>query len=86
MPTPPVRRPLPLPSVAPINPKRWVFWVVDPCVVELVGDAWQLSPSAQEVPRLRAVAALVAGRTREGVAAVFQVLLNEVDNWWGPGG
>ncbi|MFJ1670460.1 helix-turn-helix domain-containing protein [Streptomyces bottropensis] len=31
---------------------------------------------------LRAVAALVAGRTREDVAAVFQVSLKAVDNWW----
>jgi transposase len=59
-----------------------VFWVVDPCVSELVGDARQLSPSAQEALRLRAVAALVAGRTREDVAAVFQVSLKAVDNWW----
>lgn len=32
------------------------------------------SPSAQEDLRLRAVAALVAGRTREDVSAVFQTL------------
>ncbi|MGW2705009.1 helix-turn-helix domain-containing protein [Streptomyces sp. NPDC001340] len=49
---------------------------------ELAGDAWQLSPSAQEALRLRAVAALVAGRTREDVAVVFQVSLKGVDNWW----
>ncbi|MET8453669.1 IS630 family transposase [Streptomyces sp. NPDC005209] len=49
---------------------------------ELVGDARQLSPSAQEALRLRAVAALVAGRTREDVAVVFQVSLKAVDNWW----
>ncbi|MFJ8051405.1 IS630 family transposase [Streptomyces luteogriseus] len=49
---------------------------------EVVGDARQLSPSAQEALRLRAVAALVAGRTREDVAAVFQVSLKAVDNWW----
>jgi transposase len=59
-----------------------VFWVVYPCVSELVGDARKLSPSAQEALRLRAVAALVAGRTREDVAAVFQVSLKAVDNWW----
>ncbi|MEV6544560.1 hypothetical protein [Streptomyces sp. NPDC051665] len=40
---------------------------------ELVGDARQLSPSAQEALRMRAVAALVAGQDREDVAAVFQV-------------
>ncbi|MEU2113908.1 IS630 family transposase [Streptomyces sp. NPDC019507] len=49
---------------------------------ELVGDARQLSPSAQEALRLRAVAALVAGRTREDIAAVFRVSLKVVDNWW----
>jgi hypothetical protein len=50
-----------------------VFRVVDPCVSELVGDARQLSPSAQEALRMRAVAALVAGRIREDDAAVFKV-------------
>ncbi|WP_405576305.1 hypothetical protein [Streptomyces sp. NBC_01092] len=41
-----------------------------------------MSQSAQEALRLRAVAALVAGRTREDVAVVFQVSLKAVDNWW----
>ncbi|WP_417803766.1 winged helix-turn-helix domain-containing protein [Streptomyces xiangluensis] len=49
---------------------------------ELVGGARKLSPSAQEALRLRAVAALVAGRAREDVAAVFQVSLKAVDDWW----
>ncbi|MCX4964219.1 helix-turn-helix domain-containing protein [Streptomyces sp. NBC_00654] len=49
---------------------------------DLVGDARHLSPSAQEAPRLRAVAALVAGRDRENVAAVFGVSLKAVDTWW----
>lgn len=49
---------------------------------DLVGDARYLAPSAQEVLRLRAVAALVAGRDREDVAAVFGVSLKAVDNWW----
>ncbi|MDF3292589.1 IS630 family transposase [Streptomyces silvisoli] len=49
---------------------------------ELVGDARQLSPSAQEALRLRAVAALVEGRDREDVAAVFRVSLKAVDGWW----
>jgi transposase len=46
------------------------------------GDARHLSPSAQEALRLRAVAALVAGRAREDVAAVFGVSLKAVDQWW----
>ncbi|MDX3707705.1 helix-turn-helix domain-containing protein [Streptomyces europaeiscabiei] len=49
---------------------------------ELVFDAGQLSPSAQEALRLRAVAALVEGRDREDVAAVFKVSLKAVDGWW----
>ncbi|TRO55299.1 helix-turn-helix domain-containing protein [Streptomyces sp. IB201691-2A2] len=49
---------------------------------EVVGDARQLSLSAQEAFRLGAVAAVVAGRTREDVASVFQVSLKAVDNWW----
>ncbi|MFC8273242.1 helix-turn-helix domain-containing protein [Streptomyces sp. NPDC057271] len=49
---------------------------------DLVGDARYLSPSAQEGLRLRAVAALVAGGTVEGVAAVFGVSLKAVDGWW----
>ncbi|MHB9856730.1 winged helix-turn-helix domain-containing protein [Streptomyces sp. YIM S03343] len=49
---------------------------------DLVGDARHLSPSAQEALRLRAVAALVAGRDREDVAAVFGVSLKAVDGWW----
>jgi transposase len=47
-----------------------------------VGDTRHLSPSAQEALRLRAVAALVAGRDREDVAAVFGVSLKAVDGWW----
>ena len=39
-------------------------------------------PSAQEALRVRVVAALVAGRDREDVAAVFQVSLKAVDKWW----
>ncbi|MGW0552049.1 helix-turn-helix domain-containing protein, partial [Streptomyces altiplanensis] len=49
---------------------------------DLVGDARHLSPSAQEALWLRAVAALVAGRGREDVAAVFGVSLKAVDTWW----
>lgn len=44
-----------------------------------MGDARHLSPSAQEALRLRAVAALVAGRAREDVAAIFGVSLKAVD-------
>ncbi len=44
-----------------------------------MGDARHLSASAQEALRSRAVTALVAGRGREGVAAVFGVSLKAVD-------
>lgn len=47
-----------------------------------MGDTRHLSPSAQEALRLRAVAALVAGRDREDVAAVFGGSLKAVDRWW----
>ena len=47
-----------------------------------MGDARHLSPSAQKALRLRAVAALAAGRDREDVAAVFGVSLKAVDIWW----
>ncbi|MFJ9847718.1 IS630 family transposase [Kitasatospora sp. NPDC101155] len=47
-----------------------------------MGDARHLSPSAQEALRLRAVAALVEGRDREDVAAMFKVSLKAVDGWW----
>ncbi|MGW4561628.1 helix-turn-helix domain-containing protein [Streptomyces sp. NPDC004561] len=40
-----------------------------------------MSPSTQETLRQHA-AALAAGRAREDVAAVFQVSLKTVDNWW----
>ncbi|MFH8755947.1 transposase [Streptomyces atroolivaceus] len=49
---------------------------------DLVGDARYLSRSAQEALRLRAVAALVAGRDREDVATVFGGSLKAVDRWW----
>ncbi|WP_419248481.1 helix-turn-helix domain-containing protein [Streptomyces virginiae] len=49
---------------------------------DLVGDARHLSPTAQEALRLRAVAALVEGRDRAEVAAVFKVSLKAVDGWW----
>ncbi|MGX1248369.1 transposase [Streptomyces ambofaciens] len=49
---------------------------------DLVGDARHLWPSAQEALRLRAVAALAAGRDREDVAELFGVSLKAVDGWW----
>lgn len=49
---------------------------------DLVGDARYLSPSVQEALRLRVVAALVAGREREEVTAVFGVSLKAIDGWW----
>ncbi|MFE9728833.1 helix-turn-helix domain-containing protein [Streptomyces sp. NPDC005794] len=49
---------------------------------DLVEDAQHLPPAAQELLRLRAVAALVAGRDCEDLAAVLGVSLKAVDNWW----
>ncbi|WP_233289849.1 helix-turn-helix domain-containing protein [Streptomyces microflavus] len=42
--------------------------------------AW--SPDAQEAARLLAVFALVEGRDRVAVAALFKVSVKAVDNWW----
>ncbi len=47
-----------------------------------MGDARHLSPSAQEALQLRPVGALVAGRDRGDMAAVFGVSLKAVDIWW----
>ncbi|GAO11099.1 putative transcriptional regulator [Streptomyces lydicamycinicus] len=49
-----------------------MFWIVDAACVNWWRDARQLPPSAQEALRLGTVAALVAGRTREDVAAEGQ--------------
>ncbi|MGG7568930.1 IS630 family transposase [Streptomyces sirii] len=46
------------------------------------GDARTWSPEAQEVVRLLAVSALVEGRDRVEVAALFRVSARAVDNWW----
>lgn len=49
---------------------------------DLVGDARIWSPDAQEAMRLLAVSALVEGRDRAEVAALFKVSVRAVDNWW----
>ncbi|WP_221939406.1 IS630 family transposase [Streptomyces benahoarensis] len=49
---------------------------------DLVGDARTWSPDAQEAVRLLAVSALVEGRDRVEVAALFKVSARAVDNWW----
>ncbi len=49
---------------------------------DLVGDARAWSPDAQEAVRLLAVSALVEGRDRVEVAALFKVSARAVDNWW----
>lgn len=47
-----------------------------------MGDARTWSPDAQEAVRLLAVSALVEGRDRGEVAALFKVSARAVDNWW----
>ncbi|WP_406725813.1 helix-turn-helix domain-containing protein [Streptomyces sp. GD-15H] len=49
---------------------------------DLVGDARTWSPDAQEAVRLPAVSALVEGRGRSEVAALFRVSVRAVDKWW----
>lgn len=54
-----------------------------------MGDARNLSPSAQEALRMRAVAALTEGHCREDIAAMLQVSPKTVDGWrakWLSGG
>ncbi|MGW2187472.1 hypothetical protein [Streptomyces sp. NPDC001719] len=48
---------------------------------DLVGDARAWAPDAQEAARLPAVSALVEGRDRVEVAALFKVSVKAVDNW-----
>ena len=47
-----------------------------------MGDAWHLSPSAQEALRLRAMAALVAGGTVRTWRRSFRYVLNENPMSW----
>ncbi|WP_443078409.1 helix-turn-helix domain-containing protein [Streptomyces sp. NBC_01723] len=49
---------------------------------DLVGDARTRSADAQEAVRLLAVSALVEGRDRAVVAALFKMSVRAVDNWW----
>jgi hypothetical protein len=52
------------------------------CVSDLVGDARAWSPDVQEAVRLLVVSALVEGRDRVEVAALFKVSARAVENWW----
>ncbi|WP_407697890.1 IS630 family transposase [Streptomyces kaniharaensis] len=47
-----------------------------------MGDARRLSPKAQEALRMRAVAALRAGRGRNEVAELLGVTVESVTDWW----
>lgn len=47
-----------------------------------MGDGRTWSPDVQEAVRLLAVSALVDGRDRAEVAALFRVSVRAVDNWW----
>ncbi|WP_254897580.1 IS630 family transposase [Kitasatospora sp. NA04385] len=51
-------------------------------MTDLVGDARWLSPKPQEALRMRAVAALRAGRERHEVAELLGVTVESVDSWW----
>ena len=45
-------------------------------------DSRSLNQSAQEILRIKAVKALVAGKTQGEVAELFGVSLKAVNNWW----
>lgn len=47
-----------------------------------MGDSRSFSQSAQEVIRVKAVEALLTGKTQSEVAALFGVSLKAVNNWW----
>ena len=47
-----------------------------------MGDSRSFSQSAQEVIRVKAVEALLIGKTQSEVAALFGVSLKAVNNWW----
>jgi transposase len=45
-------------------------------------DSRSLDQSAQEILRIKAVKAIIAGRTQDEVAELFDVSLKAVNNWW----
>ncbi len=45
-------------------------------------DSRSLDQSAQQVLRIKAVKALIAGKTQDEVAKLFEVSLKAVNNWW----
>ncbi|MFJ4676307.1 IS630 family transposase [Kitasatospora sp. NPDC088783] len=51
-------------------------------MTDLVGDARRLSPDAQEALRMRAVAAVRAGRNRREAAELLGVSAESVADWW----
>ena len=46
-------------------------------------DSRSLDQSAQEILRIKAVKAIIAGNTQDKVAQLFGVSLKAVNNWWG---
>ncbi|MFE2345381.1 helix-turn-helix domain-containing protein [Kitasatospora cineracea] len=51
-------------------------------MTDVLGDARRLSPKAQEALRMRAVAALRAGRDPREVAELLGVTVESVTDWW----
>ena len=45
-------------------------------------DSRSLDQSAQEILRIKAVNALIAGKSQDEVAELFEVSLKAVNNWW----
>jgi transposase len=45
-------------------------------------DSRSLNQSAQEILRIKAVNAIISGKTQDEVAALFDVSLKAVNNWW----
>lgn len=47
-----------------------------------MNDSRSLDQSAQEILRIRAVKALISGKTQDEVAGLFEVSLRAVNKWW----
>ena len=45
-------------------------------------DSRSLDQSAQEILRIKAVKAIISGKTQDEVAELFEVSLKAVNNWW----
>jgi hypothetical protein len=55
---------------------------VDPLFDFVMKDSRSLDQSAQQILRIKAVKALIGGKTQGEVAELFDVSLKAINNWW----